>query len=136
MSAFSKWLALAGGLFGLTAGAYHAYLLASPKKVLVVVDSSYPMGQVWNQVPPVLQSLSGKRYSVFALATDKGLIHGWQPTLDLGAAGTYAPRQLTDLWQRLPVEERNQAQEVHLITNAAPAELPQGGDWTVVRLGP
>ncbi|WP_295448993.1 hypothetical protein [uncultured Thiodictyon sp.] len=136
MSAFSKWLVLACGLFGLTAGAYHAYLLASPKKVLVVVDSSYPMGRVWDRVPPVLQSLSGRRYSVFALATDKGLIHGWQPTLDLGPASPYAPRQLTDLWQRLPVDERREAQEVDLITNATPGELPSGGGWTVLRLAP
>jgi hypothetical protein len=135
MRAFRNWLVLACGIFGLTAWGYHAWLQASPKKVLVIVDGSYPMAAVWDQIPPLLRSMTGARYTLYALATDKGLIHSWQPKLELNAVRPYAPRQLTDLPQRLQVPERAQATKIELITNAAANELPTGTGWRVLRLG-
>ena len=136
MGAFRNWLVLACCLFGLSAWGYHAYLLAWPKKVLVVLDSSYPMRPVWDQVPSLLRSVSGVRYSLYALATDKGPVHGWQPVLDLGATQPYAPRDLTDLSRRLPAAWQSEATATWLITNAPPAELPPNGGWTVMPVGP
>jgi hypothetical protein len=136
MSGWSKWLVSACCLFGAAAGGYHGYLLAYPKKVLVVVDSSYPMLAVWDRVPPLLRSLSGARYTRYALATDKGLVHGWQPTLALGPTKPYAPRQLADLPQRLRLPEQGQAGEILLVTNADEPEQPTGGGWEVVKIVP
>jgi hypothetical protein len=134
MRAFRNWLVLACGLFGVAFWSYHTYLQAWPKKVLVIVDGSYPMTAVWDQVPPRLRSMTGARYTLYALATDKGLIHSWQPKLELNAVRPYAPRQLIDLPQRLQFPERAQATEIDLITNAAADELPTGTGWRQLRL--
>jgi hypothetical protein len=132
MNAFRRWLALALGLFGLAAWGYHAYLTAWPRKVLVIVDGSYPMSAVWDQVPPLLKSLSAGRYQVHALATDRGLVHGWQASLDLGSIRPYAPRHLAGLPQRLPMAGLGQADATYLITNAPPGKLPTDTGWTVL----
>lgn len=136
MRAFGKWLLLALCLFGGAAGGYHAYLQAHPRKVLVILDSSFPMGPVWEQVPPLLASVGGKRYAVFALATDKGRVHGWQRALDLGRTVPYAPRNLNDLSDRLQLPELEEATETILITNADPRETTKLRKWKVLRLAP
>jgi len=133
--AFRNWLIVACGVFGLTAWGYHAYLQAFPRKVLVILDNSYPMGPVWDQVPLMLRSMSGARYTLYALATDKGPVHGWQQTLDLGTTRPYAPRQLGDLWRQVPAAWHTQASTTWLITNAPAAELPPNGGWTVLPVG-
>ncbi|HBZ55523.1 MAG TPA: hypothetical protein DEO88_08960 [Syntrophobacteraceae bacterium] len=134
MRAFGRWLMLALCLFGLTAGGYHAYLGSHPKKVLVILDTSYPMGAVWEQVPAVLASLAGSRYAVFALASDKGRIHGWQASLELGRAVPYAPRNLKDLRQQLQFPELTEASEIYLITNAPPKEISTSTGWKIIHL--
>jgi hypothetical protein len=134
MKVFAKWLVLALCLFGAAAGGYHAYLESHPKKLLVIVDTSFPMGAVWDRVPPLLDLIEGHRYTVFALASDKGPIHGWQPTLELGRAVPYAPRDLKGLSQRLQLRELGEATAVALITNAAPDELPVGTGWKILNL--
>jgi hypothetical protein len=136
MRAFSKWLMAALCLFGLTAGGYHLYLEAHPKRVMVILDASFPMGAVWEKVPPLLASLEKHRYSVFALGTDKGRVHGWQPSLDLGRTVPYAPRNLKDLRRQLQMPELGEASEVYLITSAAPVEMPTDTGWEVLRLLP
>ncbi len=136
MVAFGKWLAAACLVFGLAAAGYHAWLGAHPKRVLVVVDASYAMGPVWDQVPARLRTLSGARYTLYALATDKGPVHGWQPVLDLGAVRPYGPRRLSELGQRLPAAWQAEATAEWLFTNAGAQELPEGLDAEVVRVGP
>jgi hypothetical protein len=133
MRAFGKWLVLALLLFGATAGGYHAYLLAHPKKVLVIVDCSFPMGAVWDRVGPLLKSLEAQRYAVFALATDKGSIHGWQRTLELGRAMPYAPRNLKGLSNRLQLRELDEATVTYLITNADPTDLTAEHNWNILQ---
>ena len=135
MRAFGRWLMLAVCLFGLAAGGYHVYLAAHPKRVLVILDTSYPMSAVWDEVPSALASLEGSRYTVFALASDKGRIHGWRSTLELGRSAPYAPRYLKDLRQQLAMPELGEASQVVLITNAPEKELPSSGDWKIVHLG-
>jgi hypothetical protein len=135
MRAFGRWLKLAVCLFGLAAGGYHVYLGSHPKKVLVILDTSYPMSAVWDQVPSVLASIEASRYTIFALASDKGRIHGWRSTLELGRNVPYAPRYLKDLRQQLGTAELGEASEVVLITNAPEKELPPSTGWKIVHLG-
>ncbi len=111
------------------------YLGSHPKRVLVIVDTSYPMSAVWDQVPSALALLEGSRYMVFALASDKGRIHGWRSTLELGRNVPYAPRNLKDLRQQLPMPELEEASEIVLITNAPEKELPPSNGWKIVHLG-
>lgn len=136
MRAFGKWLLLALLLFGASAGGYHAYLQAHPRRVLVILDCSFPMGAVWEKVAPLLTSLGGQRYTLYALATDKGRIHGWQRVFELGRTVPYAPRNLRDLPGRLQLPELDEATETYLITNADQTEMTVKRDWNVLRLIP
>lgn len=65
--------------------------------VFVVVDSSFPMREVWDEVPQVLDEIESEGYSEVALATEKGLIHSWQPTFRLRAGTPYAPCDFADI---------------------------------------
>ncbi len=136
MRAFAKWLVLALCVFGASGGGYHAYLEYCPKKVLVILDTSYPMVAVWDRVPQLLASIESRPYTVFALASEKGPIHGWQATIELGKTVPYAPRDLKNLQQPLHLPVWGEASEIYLITNATPSEAPAASGWKVLRLGP
>jgi hypothetical protein len=74
MTRFILWLVLALVAFGGSAGGYHVYLTENPRRVAVVVDTSYPMQSVWGRVPLVLDELDEARYTEYSLASDKRLI--------------------------------------------------------------
>ena len=65
--------------------------------VLVVVDSSFHMKSVWQQVSDVLKNLSSLRYAEFSLITEKNSVHGWSLRLNLGKVSPYAPRSFSKL---------------------------------------
>jgi hypothetical protein len=136
MRAFGRWLLLALCLFGVAAGGTHWYLEAHPQRVLVILDASFPMAAVWDRVPAVLDVLGRHRYSVCALATDKGRIHGWRPSFELGRTVPYAPRDLKDLGQKLQLAELGEASAIYLITNASRDEVSSPSGWKIVHLGP
>ncbi len=91
MKAFGAWLTGFILLFGGYSGATHLVREREPERVFVVVDSSFPMRDVWNQVPDVLDRLDDGRYAEYALATEKAPVHGWQRQLTLGATDAFAP---------------------------------------------
>lgn len=130
--AFAFWLAVAGVVFSLSLGAYHAILSSGPRKVLIVVDASFPMRSSWDLVPGAIASLAGKRYERYALATDKALLHGYRETPDLQRAVPYGPRNLAGLSGRLPPEAR-EADEIVLVTDAPPEEARKSGIGRIVR---
>lgn len=136
MKAFGNWVMAALCLFGAFSAGAHFYLDSHPRKILVILDSSFPMSVVWDRVPQVLASLEGHRYTRFALASEKGRIHGWQTSVEPGRVIPYAPRDLADLRGRLQFPEAGEASEVVLITNAHPEELSQFKDWKTVRPEP
>jgi hypothetical protein len=69
-----------------------AIVLTRPnERVFVLVDSSFAMREVWNQVPGVLDEIEGRGYAEVALATEKDLIHSWQATFRLRSLTPYAP---------------------------------------------
>ena len=65
------WGAVFLGLYGGMSGAYHLYLTHHPRRVLVALDTSFPMHTVWSQVPATLAALQTQRYTLFSLITDK-----------------------------------------------------------------
>jgi len=132
MKPLAIWLAMTLIIFGLFSGVYHLYLSARPTKVLVVVDSSFPMDAVWDQVPDALEDIGGRRYAEFSLATEKGRIHSWSSTLKLGTVSAYAPRS----WDGLNYPEIEEAAEIYLLTNADPSETAQFRGWNIIRLSP
>jgi hypothetical protein len=133
MKALAIWFGILGIVFGALFAGYHLMRSANPAQVFVVVDSSYEMQQVWRRVPAALDEIDGRRYAQFALATEKGIVHGWSDELNLGPITPYAPRDLSAVGA---FPESNEAAERILITNAAGAATTGLADWSIVRLEP
>jgi hypothetical protein len=134
MKPLAFWLAGFGILFGSYFGISHAVRSNDPQRVLVVVDSSFPMGGVWDQVASELDRIDDRRYAEFSLATEKRPIHSWANKLTLGAIDPFAPCGFDEVAAYPAVAE---ADEVLLITTEASCEragLP--ADWAVVELAP
>jgi len=131
MRPFAIWLAIAIGIYGAFAGAYHMYLIGSPRRVLVIVDSSFPMQPVWTDVQADVRRLSGRRYTLYALITEKQRVHGWSSTLNLGSLKPYAPRSLLNLYAETEYPEFAEATEIHVLTNAVEALSQSPKDWIV-----
>ena len=126
---FLQWLAITVAGFGALGGGTHAYLSANPTRILVVLDTSYPMNSSWPEATATLQALRERPYSEFSLYTEKARVHDWQPGLALGNISPYAPRD----WSRLDAvrgsREAAEATEIILITNDKNAGAPSG--WQV-----
>lgn len=128
-----KPLAIWLGVFVIVIGGfffgYDRFRDANPDRVFVLVDSSFGMEPDWRSVQGVLDQLDDRRYTEFALATEKESIHGWRSRLSLGAVAPYAPRDLTDI----DYPEIDEATELILVTNAAESELTGFEAWEIVR---
>jgi hypothetical protein len=133
MNRFVLWLVLALVAFGGSAGGYHAYLTENPRRIAVVVDTSYPMLAVWGRVPALLDAIGRVRYSEFALASDKRLIRSWSPTLHLALGQPYGPRDFSRLTDPAGIPDLAAADEVVFITNASPAEMESLPGWRILR---
>ena len=131
---FTAWLLSTAAVTVLGSGGYHLYRSAVPHKVLIVVDASYPMQEAWPEVAQSIASVAARRRGTYAVATDKGLVHGFRAVPDLGRTIAYGPRDLDGLSQRLPQEVRD-ADEIVLITNANAAEAGRSGIREIVPVG-
>ena len=131
MKTFLLWLVVFMLGFGGFSGGYHYWLGEHPRKVVVIVDASFPMQRDWSRVPAVLERLQQRPYSVYALQTEKSVVHGFAPRASLGQTAVYAPRDFSRLAQHDgPLKD---ADEVYLVTNASDAELKDLPGWKVVR---
>ncbi len=135
MKPLAIWFGAFALVFGAFAVGYHFLREGDPDQVLVVVDSSFDMESVWRQIPDQLDDLDNGRYSEFALATEKQLIHSWSPELRMGAVTPFAPRDFTSLTSG-EFDEIEEASELVLITNASDAETDELDGWRVVRISP
>lgn len=133
MKPFLLWFLLSLAAFAGLAAGYHISLSGEPRRIAVIIDSSFEMSDDWHRVPVILNELSGRRYTRYLLATEKGLIHEWEASPRLGRAKPYAPRN----FDRLQVGEGREAvlgaDEVVFITNAPDSLIETFDDWTVVR---
>lgn len=130
---FLQWLAFTLAGFGSLGGGYHLYLEQNPSRVLVVLDSSFPMQPDQAQTRDVLSEIGSRRYTQFSLYTEKGIVHSWRSGLSADNVTFYAPRD----WSRLSSLENNiefsEANETILITNDT-AAANQPIDWIVMHL--
>jgi hypothetical protein len=128
------WLGIAVAVFGTFSVGYHLWRTSHPDRVLVVVDSSFPMETAWSQVPTELDDLDDRRYGEFALVTEKQAVHTWSDELDIGDVTPFAPRDFDLFATDSPYAEFEEATEVILLTNAEPSEVEDITDWTVVSI--
>ena len=137
MKHFLVWCVVFLGLYGVLSSTYHLYLTHHPRRVLVAVDTSFPMQAVWSQVPDTLAALQTQRYTVFSLITDKARIHPWQSTLELGHLQPYAPRALAQMLDRHRYPEMAVADQIYVVTNATNSTaLAEDKRWHIVQLQP
>lgn len=137
MRTFLLWCVLALGCYGGLAAAYHRYLSEHPRKIVIALDTSYPMQPVWGQAQAMVQALPRPRYSQFRVITDKGRLHGWQPAPALGNVQPYAPRNLTQLLDPQQYPELTEAVTVYVVTNAPDlVKLPEVLKRQVIVLSP
>ncbi len=137
MKQFLLWCVVFFGLYGVLSSAYHLHLTRHPRKVLVAVDTSFPMQAVWSQVPDTLTALEAQRYTLFSLITDKTRIHPWQSRLELGHLQPYAPRALAQMLDPHRYPEMAAADQIYVVTNTInSAVLAQDKRWHLVQLQP
>lgn len=132
MKAFAYWLAGFVVVFGGLALIINA--VRETERVFVVVDSSFPMTEVWDQVPAQLDRLDDERYTEFALATEKRLVHTWGTRLDLAGTAPFAPCDFDEV-ETFP--EVAEADELILITTAGSCDTSDLTEaWNIILLEP
>lgn len=106
MKAFAFWLAGFVVVFGAVTLIINA--VRATDRVFVVVDSSFPMTEVWDQVRGELDRIDDERFTEFALATEKNPIHTWDPRLQLGGVNPFAPCGFDEIEDYPEVAEADQ----------------------------
>ncbi len=64
-------------LYGILSGASHFYLSMNPRKLCIVIDTSYMMEKYQSDIFEKIDALTTRRYSEFSLVSDKSLIYSW-----------------------------------------------------------
>jgi hypothetical protein len=137
MKQFLLWCAVFLGLYEVLGSAYHLHLTRHPRRVLVAVDTSFPMQAVWSQVPDTLAAIQAQRYALFSLITEKARIHPWQSRLELGHLQPYAPRALAQMLDQHRYPEMAVADQIYVVTNATNnTALAEDKRWHIVQLQP
>jgi len=102
-------------------------------RVLVVVDSSFPMTEVWDAVSDELDEIDNQRFSEFALATEKSLVHSWSSELRLGPVTPFAPCDFDEIAGYTEVKD---ADDLILITTSTSCSTEAFSDWSIIILDP
>lgn len=64
-------------LYGILSVASHLYLSMNPRKLCIVIDTSYAMEKYQNDIFEKVDSLTTRRYTEFSLVSDKSIIYSW-----------------------------------------------------------
>lgn len=131
MKPFAFWAIGLLVVFGVFALAVN--VVRDTSRVLVVVDSSFRMESVWDQVADELDRIDDGRYSEFALATEKSSVHSWSDHLRIGAIRPFAP---CDFDEVAAYTEINEADDLILITTQGSCSTDQFSNWEIILLNP
>lgn len=131
MKPLAIWVAVVAVVLG--GYAVVTSLLQDTSRVFVVVDSSFPMAEVWSQVPGELDDLDDEDHAEFALVTEKRPIHSWQSELALGGVEPFAPCTFDGIADHPEVAD---ADELVLVTTAASCDTSALTGWRIVTLTP
>ena len=78
-----------------------------------MVDSSFQMRPVWSDVQLELDRIDDEEHAEFALATEKGPVHSWQPELTLVGVDAFAPCTFDGIGDSPEAIERRRAHPDH-----------------------
>ena len=131
MKALLIWSALVAVMFG----GYSVVATATrgTERVFVVVDSSFPMREVWSRVPRQLDQIDDRDHAEFALATEKSAVHGFQDELALGAVEPFAPCTFEGIDQ---YPDAADADERILVTTEGSCDTTALTGWTIIEVSP
>jgi hypothetical protein len=126
------WLAVVAVAFG--GYAVITSMVRDTSQVFVVVDSSFQMRPVWSDVELELDRIDDEEHAEFALATEKGPVHSWQPELTLVGVDAFAPCTFEGIGES---PEATEADRRILVTTAANAcDTATLVDWEIIELEP
>jgi len=132
MKPLAIWLAVVAVVFG-----GYALITSATRdttQVFVVVDSSFQMRPVWTDVQLELDRIDDQDHAEFALATEKGPVHSWQPELTLVGVDAFAPCTLDGIGDS---PEATDADERILITTTAnTCDTTALTGWEIIELDP
>ena len=133
MRPFLVWLCCFAVVFGVTSTSYHYHRSLNPKRVAVVVDSSFSMRSAQSDIPTILGRLESRRYASYSLFTEKNRVHSWSSALVWIDQTAYAPRDFSSVVGNERFTELDQADERVIVTNADETELGAFTGWKIVR---
>ncbi|MDH3706661.1 MAG: hypothetical protein OES57_11385 [Acidimicrobiia bacterium] len=128
MRPFAIWVLVVAAVFAALAIAAAVWPEDEPDQVFVVVDSSFPMRAVWDEVDDELARIEGRGSATFALATEKRVIHGFQSELRLGSVEAFAP---CDFDEVLAYPQIAEADELILVTTDGSCDTAAFADWDI-----
>ncbi len=132
MKPLAIWLAVVAVVFG-----GYALITSATRdtnQVFVVVDSSFQMRPVWTDVQLELDRIDDQDHAEFALATEKGPVHSWQPELTLVGVDAFAPCTFEGIDAS---SEASAADERILITTSAnTCDTTVLVGWEIIQLDP
>ena len=132
MKPLAIWLAVVAVVFG-----GYALITSATRdttQMFVVVDSSFQMRPVWTDVQLELDRIDDQDHAEFALATEKGPVHSWQPELTLVGVDAFAPCTLDGIGDS---PEATDADERILITTTAnTCDTTALTGWEIIELDP
>ena len=82
---------------------------------------------------PALDEIDDRRFSEFALATEKSLVHSWSEQLQIGAVNPFAPCGFDDVAAYTEIGEAN---DLILITTSGSCSTEGFADWEIIVLDP
>lgn len=132
MRPFAIWLAGFIIVFGGFAAVTNT--VRETDEVFVVVDSSFWMEDVWTRVAVELDRVDDDRFAEFALATEKGVVHGYQDQLRIGSVTPFAPCDFGRINEYPQVATADR-----LVFITTPGSCPTdalGADWQIIELEP
>ncbi len=105
------------------------------EQVLVVVDTSFQMGDVLSRVPGELDRIDDREYAEFALATvsrRSDVVHGYQPELELGRVEAIGPCEFDDVG--ISPAASTADERILITTSANECSLDDLDGWTIIEL--
>ncbi|MGI9602094.1 MAG: hypothetical protein ACR2QE_09430, partial [Acidimicrobiales bacterium] len=126
MRPLAIWLVVVVAVFAGLAIAASLWPEDEAKRVFVVVDASFPMREVWDEVDNELDRIDNRDNTEFALATEKDFIHTWRDNLRLGSVEAFAPCDFDEIEAYAEVAE---ADELILVTTAGSCDTAAFVDW-------
>ena len=103
------------------------------ERAFVVVDSSFPMRDVWGRVPRALDEIEAEGFAEYALASEKDLTHSWQSQLRFRNSTPFAPCDFSEIEA---YAEAGEADVRFLVTTDGSCPVSGLGDWRIVSLSP